>query len=139
MRKLITPIIYTVFLLPVTGIAVGMEALMRALGIIGEYQGVIDLPLFLLFLNSIIIFGFPLFWLANLLIQKLEKLHSPIVVDHFRQSLLYYLMVIYSLATWMARGFNNREEDGYLLLWIGISLIGIVVNYLFLFKRRKVT
>ncbi len=138
MMKLITPLIHVAFLIPLTGIAVGVEAFLRSAAVLGEYKGVIDLPLFIMFLSSIIIFGIPLFWLANLLMQRFEKPHGPTVYDHFRQSLFFYLIVIYSSATWIARGFGNTEEDGYLLLWIGISLVGIVVNYKFLSVRRKV-
>ena len=61
-----------------TAIAVGIEVFARAIGILGEYRGVIDLPLFIVFLSSIILFSVPLFWLANLLLRKLEKLKNPI-------------------------------------------------------------
>ena len=137
MRKLITPIIHIALLIPLTGIAVGVETLVRADGILGEYKGVIDLPLIIMFLSSIIIFGIPLFWIANLLMQGLENLPGPSTYDHLRQSLFFYLIVIYGLTTWIAQGFSGNEEDGYLLLWISISLIGIMINYIFLFMRRK--
>ena len=135
--KLITPIIYVAFLIPMTGIAVGIEAVARTIGILGEYKGLIDLPIFIVFFYSIIAVGIPLFWLTNLLIQKLEKLINPSTLDHLRQSLFFYLIVIYSLVSWIARGAGNNEEDGYLLMWIGISIVAIVMNYLFLFRRRK--
>ncbi len=120
-----------------TGIAVGIEALAQTVGILGEYKGVIDLPLFIVFLSSIILFGVPLFWLSNLLIRRLEKLNNPIVLDHIRQSIFFYLILIYSSAKWISRGFSNSEEDGYLLMWMGISFVGIVINYIFLLSRRK--
>ena len=135
--KLITPIIYVAFLIPMTGIAVGIEAVARTIGILGEYKGLIDLPIFIVFFYSIIAVGIPLFWLTNLLIQKLEKLINPSTLDHLRQSLFFYLVVIYSLVSWIVKGAGNNEEDGYLLMWIGISIVGIVMNYLFLFKRRN--
>ena len=137
LMKLITPIIYVAFLILMTGIAVGIEAIARTVGILGEYKGIIDLPIFIVFFCSIIVFGIPLFWLANLLNQRLEKLNNPSTLDHFRQSLFFYLIVIYSLISWIAQGAGNNEEDGYLLMWIGISIVAIVMNYLFLFKRRK--
>lgn len=137
MRKLITPILYAAFLIPLTGIAVGIEAILRTVGILGEYKGVIDLSLTITFISSIVIIGVPLFWIANMLIQRLEHLQSPKLLDHFRQSLFYYLIAIFSVATWITRGFKNNEDDGYLLLWMGISLVGILINYLFMLMRRK--
>lgn len=135
--RLITPIFYIAFLFLLTGIAIGIEALVRSAGILGEYKDVIDLPLFIVFLISIIIFGIPLLWLANSLILRLEKIKNPTILDHFRQSLFYYLMLIYTLISWIAGGLRNTEEDGYLLLWMGISVIGIAVNYQYLLRRRK--
>lgn len=120
-----------------TGIAVGIEALVRAVGIIGEYRGAVDLPLFIVFLSAFIVCGVPLFWLVNLLIRKLEKLHNPVLSDHFRQSLFFYIIVLSSFVSWIAQGFGNTEEDGYLFMWIGISIVAIAVNYQFLFRRRK--
>jgi len=137
MKKIITPIIYSTFLFAITGISVGVEILSRATGIIGEYIGVIDLPSTILFTGSILIFGIPLFWLANHLLQLLEKIPNPTIYDHIRQSLLYYLMIIYTSTIWIAYGFSGNEEDGYFLLWLGISLVAIVINWIFLFRRRK--
>lgn len=137
MKKLFTPIIHVVFLLPLTGITVGVEMLARETGILGEYKGVIDTPLFITFFMGIIIFGIPLFWLANALIQSIEKSHSRSIYDYLRQSIFFFIIIIFSTTTWISRGFSGNEEDGYLLLWLGISLIAIVINYIFLFRRRK--
>ena len=107
------------------------------MGILGEYEGVIDTPIFITFLSGIIIFGIPLFWLANALMQSIEKLQNPRIYDHLRQSVFHFLIIIYSSSIWISRGFSGNEEDGYLLLWLGISLIAIVINYIFLFRKRK--
>ena len=66
--KLITPIIYVAFLFPMTGIAVGIEAIARTVSILGEYRGTINFQIFIVFVCSIFVIGIPLFWLANLLI-----------------------------------------------------------------------
>jgi hypothetical protein len=137
MKKLITPIIHVVFLVPLTGITVGVEMFERKTGILGEYEGVIDTPTIITFCSGIIIFGIPLFWLANVLMQSIEKLHSPKIYDYLRQSIFLFLIIIYSASTWITRGFSGNEEDGYLLLWLGISLVAIAINYIFLFRRRK--
>jgi len=137
MKKLITPIINVAFLVPLTGITVGVEMLAREMGILGEYEGVINTSIFITFLSGIIIFGIPLFWLANALMQSIEKLQSPRIYDHLRQSIFHFLIIIYSSSIWISRGFRGNEEDGYLLLWLGISLIAIAINYIFLFRKRK--
>jgi hypothetical protein len=111
--------------------------LARETDILGEYEGVIDTPLIITFLSGIIIFGIPLFWLANALMQSIEKLHSPSIYDYLRQSIFLFIIIAYCTSTWIAHGFSGNEEDGYLLLWLGISLVAIVINYIFLFRRRK--
>ncbi len=137
MRKIFTPFIYIIFLLPLTGISVGVEMLARETGILGEYTGVIDMPTVLTFSSSVIIFGLPLFWLANAIMQSIEKLHNPSIYDFIRQSIFFFMIIIYAILTWILGGFSGNEEDGYLLLWSGISLLAIVVNYIFLFSNRR--
>jgi hypothetical protein len=136
-KKLITPIIYVIFLLPLTGISVGVEMLARETGILGEYTGLIDTPTVLTFSSSVIIFGFPLFWLANAIMLSIEKLHNPSIYDFIRQSIFFFMIIIYAILTWIFCGFSGNEEDGYLLLWLGISLIASLINYIFLFQKRK--
>ena len=131
MYKLITPVLYFLVLFILTALSVWLEAVMRSIGILGEYYGVIDLPTFIFFLISIVLFGIPLFWLANLLIRKIENQSGSIINIHIRQSLLYYLLFLYCAGAWIAGGLGNTEEDGYLLIWMGISIIGILVNYKF--------
>lgn len=137
MRKIFTPFIYIIFLLPLTGISVGVEMLARETGILGEYTGVIDMPTVLTFSSSVIIFGLPLFWLANALMQSIEKLHNPGLYDFIRQSIFFFMIITYAILTWILGGFSGNEEDGYLLLWSGISLLAIVLNYIFLFSNRR--
>ena len=137
MRKLITPAIYISMLFPLTAISVGIEMWARSVGILGEYHEVIDLPIFIVFSLSIIIFGVPIFWVTNLLMQRIEKRQSTALSDHIRQSSLFYLLLIFCLVSWVAGGFGTTEADGYLLLWLGISLIGIAVNYIFLFSGSR--
>lgn len=136
MIKSLTPLFYFIFVIPMTGVAIAMEAWMRSVGILGDYMGVVDLPLLLVFLGSILLIGVPVFGLTNVLIAKMEKPRETTVIDHLRQSLLFYMLVTYCAASWGARGFSNTETDGYLLLWTGIALIAIAVNYVWLLRRR---
>ena len=137
--KLVTPILHLFFLIPMTGITVGIEMFVRKIGILGEYQGVIDLPIIITFFCGIIVFGIPIFWLVNILMQRIEKLRSPKVTDYIRQSVLLFMAIFYIIITWFVRGFSGGEEDGYLLLWLGISIIAVMINFIFLFHRSGVT
>lgn len=137
MKKLVTPIIYFLSLFPLTAITIWIEMIMRSQGWLGEYQGVIDLPTFIMFMISLIIVGAPFFLLVNLLIRRIESLDEYGISDHFRQSLIFYIAGIISLITWMINGFGNSEGDGYLLLWTGISLLGILVNFIFIKNKMK--
>lgn len=137
MKKIITPVIHAALLIPLTGIAVAGEFAARALGVLAEWEDVIDAPLIILMGSIIVIAGIPAFWLTNRLIQSLEELINPTIYDHLRHCLFFYLMIIYSLATWVARGFSGSENDGYLLLWSGISLVALITNYIFLFQKNK--
>ena len=137
MKKIFTPLIHIIFLFPLTAISVGAEMLARDMDILGEYAGVIDMPTFLTFATSVIIIGVPLFWFANILMQRIEKIYKPNIFDFLRQSIFYFILIIYCLISWIKYGFRGNEGDGYLLLWLGISIVAILINYLFLFRNRS--
>lgn len=137
MKKVITPLFYSVFLFLLTGLSVGVEMLVRSTGLIGEYQNVVDTPLVATYLASLLALGIPLFWLANHLMQLIEKPKSRRAIDHLRQSIFYYAVVIATLATWATRGYNGGESDGYLLLWLGISFLAVITNYLSLRSKHR--
>lgn len=136
MKKLITPILYALLLLPLTAISVASEMVSRRIGILPEWRGIVDRPL--LFFGGVLILlvGIPFFRLTNRLLQRFEKLTTPSIYDHIRQSLFYYLIVILCLSIWVWQGYHSSEEDGYFLVWTGYSLIAIITNYLFLFHQK---
>lgn len=136
-KRSITPIMYTLFLLVMTALSVALEMVGRILGILPEYTGLIDRPMVILGLCVILIAGVPVFLLANHLIQHIEKPNTFTLYDHIRQSSLFYLMGIYSLSTWISHGFAKNEEDAYLLMWLGISIVAVVVNYMFIQQKKK--
>ena len=137
--KWISPLLYTVLLLLITGLSIGGEAVVREMGILGPYQGYIDVQTFLFFDIAIIVFGVPIFWAANFLINRLEGNMGATKGVHFRQSAGYYLIGLVCLFTWVSNGFGNAEEDGYLLIWLGISIVAIVVNFLFLRRLQQLS
>ena len=137
MKKLAIPIIYFISLFPLTGITIGIEAIMRSEGWLGPYEGFIDLSTFVTFIVSLIVIGVPVFWVVNMLIRRIENSQELRISDHLRQSSIFYLAGTISLIFWVINGFGNSEEDGYLLLWMGISSLGILVNYIYLQPYKK--
>ena len=138
MKKITTPIIHAVFLIPLTFVAMGsIELIARVFGLLPDYIAVFRVPYVFLIIGIIIISGIPLFWLANRLMQVLEKLRSPAIYDHFRQSIFFYFIIVYILLTWISSGFSGSEDDVYFLTFSGISIVSIVINLIFLFRRRK--
>ena len=138
MKKIIIPIIHLVFLIPLLTIAMGfVELIARTFGLLPDYIRVFEVPFVFLMIGIIVISGIPLFWLANRLMQGLEKLHSPTIYDHFRQSIFFYFIIVYSLSAWIFSGFSGNVDDLYFLTLSGFSLISIMINYIFLFRRRK--
>ena len=136
MKKFITPVIHALFLIPLLTIAMGsIELMSRSFGLLPDYIRVFELPYIFLTISIIVISGIPLFWLANRLMQGLEKLRNPTIYDHFRQSIFFYFIIVYSLSTWIFSGFSGSVDDLYFLTLSSFSLISIVVNYLFLFRK----
>lgn len=135
MRKSLTPIIYFLFLFPaMIGTIAVMNFLEQNYGLHTVYRvGDIDATIILGTLGVGLFFG------ANVLIGKIEKLHSGRPLDHIRQSSLFYVLFIYTLAILI---FRYHEMNGALLyamfalLW-SISLLAIVVNAIFLWVYPK--
>lgn len=139
MKKIITPIVHVLFLFPMTFIAMGsIELVARHFDLVPDYIAVFRVPYVFLIIGVITISGIPLFWLANRLMRAIEKLQSTTAYDHLRQSILFYFIIAYSVGTWVFSGFKGNEDDVYFLTWSGISLVSIVMNYLFLFRKRRV-
>ncbi len=138
MKKFITPIIHAASLIPLLIIAMGsIEFMARTFGLLPDYILVFEGPYIFLTIGIIVISGIPLFWLANGVLQGLEKLQSPTIYDHFRQSIFFYFIIVYSLSTWSFSGFSGSVDDVYFLTLSGFSLVSIMINYIFLFRRRK--
>lgn len=136
MRKLVTPILQALLLLPLTGISVAFEMVGRRFGVLPEWRGIIDTPLLFFGGVLILVVGIPFFRLTNRLLQRFEKLTAPSIYDHIRQSLFFYLIVILCVSIWVWQGYHSSEEDGYFLVWSGYSVIAILSNYYYLFHHK---
>jgi len=137
MKKIISPIIHTAFLIPLLIIAMGStELIAQSFELLPDYIRVFEVPFVFIIITIIIISGVPLFFLANRLMQRLEKQRSPTIYDHIRQSIVFYFIIVYSLFTWIFADFRGNMHDLYFLTLSAYSMISIMINYI-LFQRRK--
>lgn len=133
LKKIISPILYATFLVPV---------ILGTIFIVASLESTVGLSRIILvglpeaFL-SLVIIGSPLFWLANKLMTGFEKLLKPNSLDHFRQSSLYYLASLYALTSLVRHGYYGGLGEAYMLMALAISVWAIIVNAVFLYKRRK--
>ena len=132
MKKIQISLLNFSAILPLTGISVGIEMLARKAGFIGEYEGIIDLHLVILFFFSILLFGIPMFFLINSWLRNKVLCGNGWFIEHITTSCLLYLIIILIMFKWISKGFINNEENGYLLLWMAISFTGILVNIVYL-------
>jgi hypothetical protein len=133
LKKIISPILYAAFLVPV---------LIGTVAVVASLESTIWLSRFILVglpeaFISLIVIGALLFWLANKLMTGLEKLRKPNNLDHLRQSSLYYFAVLYTLISLMRSGYHGGLGEAYMLMGLAISVWAIIVNQIFLYKRRK--
>lgn len=133
LKKIISPILYTAFLVPVFigtfYVFIGLSSIIGLSRFIlrGLPEGFI----------SLIVIGSLFFWLANKLMARLEKLLKPNTIDHLRQSSLYYLVAVYALVSLIRHGYYGGLGEAYMLMTLAISVWAIIVNAVFLYKRRK--
>ena len=137
MKRLLAPVLQTLAVIPMTAAAIAAEMAARNVGLLPEWNDVIDLPSTLLMTAVVIAVGIPLYWLVNKLIKRIERPERARMRDHLRHACAYYVILIAGLWSWAANGFGNGENDAYFLLWSGISLLAIFTNGFFLFGRRS--
>lgn len=119
-----SPIIYLTFIAPLLYILPIVPALFETNN-------------FSTLLISIILVGAPLFWLANMGMARIEKLLKPKVLDHFRQSGVFYFIALYVLVHYLRYGYYGTLNDAYFLPILTISIVAIITNGLFLYKRYR--
>lgn len=132
-KKIISPILYVAFFVPV---------LISTIVVVASLESTVGLSSFILtglpeLFISLIVIGSLLFWLANKLMTGLEKLLKPSILDHLRQSSLYYLAALYALASLIRTGYYGGLGEAYMLTGLAISVWAVIVNIIFLYKRRK--
>lgn len=143
MRKIIAPIAYLLFIVPVFILTLNIWSLYEGIfglrsffGRQGDLEGAV---IFLLVAVGT-------FYLGNFVVQKIDHKKQPSINDHFRQSSLFYVLFIWQaiqqLSWLMQYPISECQSDchGYAIgaLFVLIPLLGIVTNALYLIRRRKV-
>lgn len=130
MRKLLSPILYPLFLIPTLIITIMFVSFSeRVYDFIFPGTGEIEAII------GILVIGGFLFLLANVLMRKLEKLEKPTVADHFRQSSLWYVGLVLGLILAIQIYSTQRGALAFAELIIALVTAGlaIIVNALYLY------
>ena len=133
-KKIITPILYAACFVPVFIVTICiLVTLEQTIGRLSNIfrVGVLEALLSLLVIGSI------LFWWANRLISRGEKLVKPNKIDHLRQSSCYYFILFSILGYFIQNGIHGGLGEGYLLFALAISLWAIIINAVFLYTQNK--
>ena len=143
MRKIIAPIIYLLFIVPVFILTLNVWniyeqvfGLRSFFGRQGDLEGVI----------IFLVVAIGTFYLGNFLIKKIDHVKQPSINDHFRQSALFYVLFIWQTIQqlfWLRQHpISECKSDCHiyalLALFVLIPLLGIIINGLYLYRRRKI-
>ncbi|MBI5254473.1 hypothetical protein HY932_01690 [Candidatus Falkowbacteria bacterium] len=142
MKKIIAPIAYLLFVVPVFILTLNVWSLYESIfGLRSFFGRQGDLEGSIIFL----VVAIGTFYLGNFLIQKIDRVKQPNMVDHLWQSALFYVLFIYQAIqqlSWLKQyPISECQSDchGYAMgaLLVLIPLFGIIINALYLFQRRK--
>jgi hypothetical protein len=131
-RKTISPIIYTSLSLPITPLFILIISITeQRYGFLFNQGGMIETLLFVLFIGS------PILWYGSKLINMIEKQHTPSKADHFRQTCLHYLAIIYVGILLLTRGYQGGLAEALMFVLGLIALWGIIMNALYLLRMHR--
>ncbi len=137
MKKISTSILYAIVLFPLLFVAMGaIEVMAQLLNLTPDYIQVFMFPYVFITIAVLLFTGIPAFWAINKRIHRFEKLKTVTFYSHIRHVFFYYFLLLWSLFTWFFTGFKGSEDDLYLLVFSGFSVIAICMNLIFL-QRHK--
>lgn len=127
-KKIMSPLIYATFLALTFFLNTAVLAIIQ-MELEVELIGTIILLTLFTGITTLI------FWSSNKLLIKLEKLKIPKPTDHFRQSIIHYLITILIFSLLLKYGSNSSAQfiKG-LIIFLSISLWGVLVNGIFLYR-----
>ncbi|PIX62058.1 hypothetical protein CO057_00180 [Candidatus Uhrbacteria bacterium CG_4_9_14_0_2_um_filter_41_50] len=131
-KKILTPIVYATFIIPLFVVMIMiLSEIENTVGFLLNMRGFIEFPLIIILLGGV------LFWLANKLIFAFEHLTKTTILDHLRQSSIYYLITFFSVASVLKTGLNGGIAEGLTFSFAIMSIWAIIINATFLYKSRK--
>ncbi|KKU81423.1 MAG: hypothetical protein UY07_C0018G0017 [Parcubacteria group bacterium GW2011_GWA1_47_8] len=131
-KKIISPLIYIAFLIPIfIGTIFLLAIVEKKIGFSFGYSGHAEMLVFILILSTLL-------WPANHIMIKFEKLQKPEILDHFRQAVLYYVLIIFAVMFFLRFDYGTGFGlgDAYMLMILMISVSAVVINALFLFGQH---
>ncbi len=123
MKKLLTPFLYFTSAVPVF-----LGILLPTIVVYGFFEQFYDVRglEFILGLILFLTWGTVCFWGMNRALIDIEGLQKPSFLDHFRQSLFYYLFL--PLAYWAITPFYGGLAQGYALVILAAAGWAILLN-----------
>ena len=131
-KKIISPVIYIAFFIPIFIGTIFMLAIVeKTIGFSFGYYGHAEMPVFILILSILL-------WPANHIMIKFEKLQKPEMLGHFRQAVLYYVLMIFAVIFFLRFNYGTGFGlgDAYMLTILMISVLAAIINALFLFRQH---
>lgn len=130
MKKLITPLLYLVAILPVFS-GVFLPTIL-IYGFLEQFYDVRGLELWLA-LILFLIWGSICFWAMNMAMAHIEHMEKPLFLDHLRQSFFYYLLL--PLAYCAVTPFYGGLAQVYALVILAGTCWAILLNAVFLIRK----
>ena len=85
------------------------------------------------------------FWLGNSLIQKINRIKQPVIIDHLRQSIIFYCLFIGQVPMWLPviqeptlQCQHDCQGIALFSVLLLTPLFGIIINALYLFRLRRI-
>lgn len=132
MKKLLTPFLYFTAVIPVF-----IGILLSTIIVYGFLEQFYDVRGLELILGPILFFtwGTVCFWGMNRALADIESLQKPSILDHFRQSALYYLFLPFAYST--VTPFKGGLAQGYALIILAAAGWAIPLNMIFLVRLHR--
>ena len=135
--KLSAPLFYSTLFIIIVPLAITVSGILSKVleALFGESEIIIGVSL--IFFLPVVVY---LSWLANKIIQRIEKIKRPTIKDHFRQCLLmYFIFAIFGFTSikCLITECVNDDNSGFRLIILFYLIIGIGVNAAFVIKLKK--
>lgn len=130
-----SPFVYLSSLLLAFIIFIGIFSYLERFSFFQNEKGVVSGPILA------VLIAVAIFWPINISMIKSENLRFPKIIDHFRQSSIFYFLLIFDIYFIVNQFAEYRGSIMYaeLLILFAFSVLAIGINaiYLFLIHKRN--